>query len=90
MHRRARKGIGYLPQEASVFKGLTVWENLMALAELQAIPRAEQVQRCEKLLAEFHLQKVRDDAGHEPLRGRAAALRDGPRLGDATQDHAAR
>jgi lipopolysaccharide export system ATP-binding protein len=63
MHRRARKGIGYLPQEASIFKGLTVWENLMALAELQAIPRAEQVQRCEKLLAEFHLQKVRTTLG---------------------------
>jgi len=63
MHRRARKGIGYLPQEASVFKGLTVWENLMALAELQPIPRAEQIQRCETLLSEFHLQKVRATLG---------------------------
>jgi lipopolysaccharide export system ATP-binding protein len=63
MHRRARKGIGYLPQESSVFRGLTVWENLMALAELQPIPREEQIQRCEKLLAEFHLQKVRKTLG---------------------------
>jgi len=63
MHRRARKGIGYLPQESSVFRGLTVWENLMALAELQAIPRAEQIQRCEKLMSEFHLQKVRTTLG---------------------------
>jgi len=63
MHRRARKGIGYLPQEASVFKGLTVWENLMALAELQPIPREEQIKRCETLLAEFHLQKVRATLG---------------------------
>jgi len=63
MHRRARKGIGYLPQESSVFRGLTVWENLMALAELQTIPRAEQVARCEKLMADFHLGKVRQTLG---------------------------
>ncbi|HET6329874.1 MAG TPA: LPS export ABC transporter ATP-binding protein [Holophagaceae bacterium] len=63
MHRRARLGIGYLPQESSVFRGLTVWENLMALAELQPIPRDEQVARCERLLAEFHLEKVRHTLG---------------------------
>lgn len=63
MHRRARKGIGYLPQESSVFKGLTVWENLMALAELQPLSRADQVGRCERLLGEFHLQKVRNTLG---------------------------
>ena len=63
MHRRARLGIGYLPQESSVFRGLTVWENLMALAELQPVPRAEQMARCEKLLGEFHLEKVRDTLG---------------------------
>jgi lipopolysaccharide export system ATP-binding protein len=63
MHRRARKGIGYLPQESSVFRGLTVWENLMALAELQPIPRAEQRERCERLLADFHLEKVRRTLG---------------------------
>jgi lipopolysaccharide export system ATP-binding protein len=63
MHRRARQGIGYLPQESSVFRGLTVWQNLMALAELQPIPRAEQKERCERLIAEFHLQKVRDSLG---------------------------
>jgi lipopolysaccharide export system ATP-binding protein len=63
MHRRARKGIGYLPQESSVFRGLTVWENLMALAELQAIPRREQLERCEKLMADFHLEKVKDTLG---------------------------
>ncbi len=63
MHRRARKGIGYLPQESSVFRGLTVWENLMALAELLHLPRAEQRERCERLLEEFHLHKVRDTLG---------------------------
>jgi lipopolysaccharide export system ATP-binding protein len=63
MHRRARMGIGYLPQESSVFRGLTVWENLMALGELQPIPRAEQIARCENLLGEFHLEKVRNTLG---------------------------
>jgi lipopolysaccharide export system ATP-binding protein len=63
MHRRARKGIGYLPQEASVFRGLTVWENLMALGEFQHVPKAEQRERCERLLVEFHLHKVRNTLG---------------------------
>jgi lipopolysaccharide export system ATP-binding protein len=63
MHRRARLGIGYLAQESSVFRGLTVWENLMALGELQPIPKVEQRERCERLLADFHLQKVRDTLG---------------------------
>jgi lipopolysaccharide export system ATP-binding protein len=63
MHRRARRGIGYLPQESSVFRGLTVWENLMALAELQPVPKDEQEARCERLLADFHLHKVRETLG---------------------------
>jgi len=63
MHRRARMGIGYLPQESSVFRGLTVWENLMALAELQPISRAEQKERCERLMSEFHLKNVKNTLG---------------------------
>ncbi len=63
MHRRARKGIGYLPQESSIFRGLTVWENLMALGEFQPIPKSEQHERCERLLEEFHLHKVRNTLG---------------------------
>jgi len=63
MHRRARMGIGYLPQESSVFRGLTVWENLMAMGELQPIPRSEQIARCDRLLADFHLGKVRNTMG---------------------------
>ena len=42
-----RQVLGYLPQESSVFRGLTVWENLMALAEQQPLPRKAQVARCD-------------------------------------------
>ena len=63
MHRRARMGIGYLPQESSVFRGLTVMENLMALAELQPLPRKAQIERCEHLIEDFHLEKVRGTLG---------------------------
>ena len=63
MHRRARKGIGYLPQESSIFRGLTVWETLMALGEFQPISKSEQHERCERLLEEFHLHKVRNTLG---------------------------
>ncbi len=63
MHRRARLGIGYLPQESSVFRGITVWENLMALAEMQPGSRADRTARCERLLEDFHLERVRHTLG---------------------------
>ena len=90
MHRRARRGIGYLPQEASVFRGLTVWENLMALAELQDLSRSEQEERCEKLLTEFHLQKVRETLGMSLSGGGTTQVRDGPCPRDPAEDHASR
>lgn len=63
MHARARLGIGYLPQESSVFRGITVWENLMAMAELRPGSKADRTTRCERLLEEFHLEKVRHTLG---------------------------
>jgi lipopolysaccharide export system ATP-binding protein len=65
MHLRARKGIGYLAQEPSVFRKLTVEENLLAIWELRGLSRAEQRERLEHLLEEFTLQKIRKSRGYQ-------------------------
>jgi len=63
VYKRARKGIGYLAQEASVFRNLSVEDNLRAVLELSGFPRKEQTERVESLLNEFGLQKVRKSKG---------------------------
>jgi len=59
MYKRARKGVGYLPQEESVFRKLTVAENIEAILEFQNISKADKKDKLESLLNEFGLQKVR-------------------------------
>lgn len=63
MYRRAQLGIGYLPQEASVFRKLTVEENIMAVLEMTKLSKREQKQKVEDLLDEFHLHHVRKNNG---------------------------
>ncbi len=64
MHRRARLGLGYLPQEASVFRKLTVAENLLAVLELRRdLSRAQRQARMEALLDEFQVGHLRDSLG---------------------------
>ncbi len=63
MYRRARKGIGYLAQEASVFRTLTVEENLMAVLEMSDLSGTEQKDKMESLLEEFSLTHVRKNRG---------------------------
>lgn len=63
MHRRAQKGLGYLPQEASVFRKLSVEDNIKAVLQLMDLTTAEQKQRLEQLLHEFDLERVRHSKG---------------------------
>jgi lipopolysaccharide export system ATP-binding protein len=63
VYRRAQKGIGYLAQEASVFRKLSVEDNLKAVLEMTNMPKAEQRERTEQLLQEFGLTKIRKSLG---------------------------
>ncbi len=64
MYRKARLGIGYLPQEASVFRKLTVAENIEAVLEMQGLARAEIVRRRDALLDELQLHRVSNQNGY--------------------------
>ena len=63
MHVRARKGVGYLPQEPSVFRKLSVEDNIAAILELQGLNKGDAADKLEALLDEFNLQKVRKSMG---------------------------
>lgn len=63
MYKRARKGIGYLPQEPSVFRKLSVEDNIRAVLELRDLTKAEQKEKLESLIDEFRLHKVRKNSG---------------------------
>jgi lipopolysaccharide export system ATP-binding protein len=63
VYKRARMGIGYLAQEASVFRKLTVEDNIRAVLEMSEMSRDEQRERTERLLVEFGLQKIRKSLG---------------------------
>lgn len=63
MYQRARLGIGYLAQEASVFRKLTVEENIMAVLEMKKMTKAERKDKVDQMIEEFSLQKVRKNFG---------------------------
>jgi len=64
MHQRARMGLGYLPQEASVFRGLTVEQNIRAILELRKdLNRQQQDEKLERLLDDFQVQHIRSSLG---------------------------
>jgi lipopolysaccharide export system ATP-binding protein len=60
MFRRARLGIGYLPQEMSIFRGLTVAQNILAILEIVEPDRRRRAARLDELLAEFSIERLRD------------------------------
>lgn len=64
MYKRARNGIGYLPQEASVFRHLSVEDNIKAVLEMTNLSKKEQAHKVESLLDEFNLHKVRKSMGN--------------------------
>jgi len=65
MYQRAQMGIAYLPQEASVFRKLSVEDNILAILEMTNLSKDEQKQRLEELLTEFNLHHVRKNRGDQ-------------------------
>ncbi len=65
VYKRARKGIGYLAQEPSVFRDMSVENNIKAVLEMSDLPKAEQQERVELLMGEFGLNKIRKSMGYQ-------------------------
>lgn len=63
MHKRANMGIGYLPQEASIFRKLTVNENIMSILETRHLTRSQRKQMLSDLLSEFQIEHIQDSPG---------------------------
>jgi len=64
MYQRARQGLSYLPQEPSIFRRLTVTENIQVALEAQDLSSNERAEKLESLLEEFHIQHVRENYGY--------------------------
>ena len=64
MYKRSQLGIGYLPQEVSVFRKLSVEDNIMSILELSSLNKVERKEKMEQLLEEFSLTKVRKNLGN--------------------------
>ena len=65
VYKRARAGIGYLPQEASVFRKMSVEDNILSVLEMTKLPRKQQYEKLESLIGEFRLGKVRKNKGDQ-------------------------
>lgn len=63
MYQRAQKGLGYLPQDASVFRKMSVEDNIMSIMEMTPMTKEEREEKLESLISEFNLQKVRKNLG---------------------------
>ena len=65
VYKRAQAGIGYLPQEASVFRKMSVEDNILSVLEMTKLSRQEQLDKLESLINEFRLNKVRKNKGDQ-------------------------
>ena len=65
VYKRAQSGIGYLPQEASVFRKMSVEDNILSVLEMTKLSRKEQLEKLESLITEFRLGKVRKNMGDQ-------------------------
>ncbi|MDZ4713376.1 MAG: LPS export ABC transporter ATP-binding protein [bacterium] len=64
MYKRARLGIGYLPQEASIFRKMSVRDNILSILQFMKLSKAEREDKCEQLMNDFHITKIRDSKGY--------------------------
>ncbi len=64
MYKRAKLGIGYLPQEPSIFRKMTVYDNIMSVLQFMKLDQEEREERCEKLLKDFNISSIRDTKGY--------------------------
>ena len=90
MYRRAILGLGYLPQETSIFRGLTVAQNIMAVLEVAEPDRKARAGPARAIARRIPHRPSARRAGHGAVGRRAAALRDRPRARRRSVDHAAR
>lgn len=65
MYKRARMGIGYLPQEASIFRRMTVEENILAVLEMTSLDKESRIKKCESLLGELSIDHIRKSKGFQ-------------------------
>ena len=63
MYKRAQKGIGYLAQEASVFRKMSIEENILSVLQMTRLNKSEQIEKMESLIAEFGLEHIRKNRG---------------------------
>ncbi|EIM02504.1 ABC transporter ATPase [Rhodanobacter sp. 115] len=90
MHARAKLGIGYLPQEASVFRRLSVSDNILAVLELrEGLDARKRAAELESLLDELKIAHIAEQKGRQPVRRRAPSRGDRPRAGRTAALHAA-
>lgn len=64
MYKRAKLGIGYLPQEPSIFRRMSVYDNIMSVLQFRKLDAEEREERCEKLLKDFNISAIRDTKGY--------------------------